>query len=48
MQNEKCKFRERICLHEGEDIAMTILEKISIDPKVMHGKPCIKGTRIPV
>ena len=27
---------------------MTILERISIDPKVMHGKPCIKGTRIPV
>ena len=27
---------------------MTILERISIDPKIMHGKPCIKGTRIPV
>ena len=27
---------------------MTILERIAIDPKIMHGKPCIKGTRIPV
>ena len=25
---------------------MTILERISIDPKVCFGKPCIKGTRI--
>lgn len=24
------------------------LERISIDPAVCHGKPCIKGTRIPV
>jgi uncharacterized protein (DUF433 family) len=23
-------------------------ERISIDPKVCFGKPCIKGTRIPV
>lgn len=23
-------------------------ERISIDPKVCHGKPCIKGTRIMV
>lgn len=27
---------------------MTILERISIDPRIMHSKPCIKGTRIPV
>ena len=27
---------------------MTHLERISVDPKIMHGKPCIKGTRIPV
>ena len=27
---------------------MTQLERISVDPKIMHGKPCIKGTRIPV
>jgi uncharacterized protein (DUF433 family) len=24
------------------------LDRISINPKIMHGKPCIKGTRIPV
>lgn len=24
------------------------LERISIDPQICHGKPCIKGTRIPV
>ncbi|MEA3357810.1 MAG: DUF433 domain-containing protein [Thermodesulfobacteriota bacterium] len=27
---------------------MTQLERIAIDPKIMHGKPCVKGTRIPV
>jgi uncharacterized protein (DUF433 family) len=25
-----------------------LLERISIDPAVCHGKPCIRGTRIPV
>lgn len=24
------------------------LERISSDPDICHGKPCIKGTRIPV
>jgi uncharacterized protein (DUF433 family) len=24
------------------------LERISSDPQICHGKPCIKGTRIPV
>lgn len=23
-------------------------KRISIDPRVHHGKPCIKGTRVPV
>lgn len=23
-------------------------DRISIDPKIHHGKPCIKGTRVPV
>ena len=27
---------------------MRQLERIAIDPKIMHGKPCVKGTRIPV
>lgn len=26
----------------------TLLERISIDPAVCHGKPVIKGTRVPV
>lgn len=25
-----------------------MIERISIDKNIMHGKPCIKGTRIPV
>ena len=25
-----------------------IFERISSDPDILHGKPCIKGTRIPV
>ncbi|MFC1713705.1 DUF433 domain-containing protein [Candidatus Poribacteria bacterium] len=25
-----------------------MLDRIAIDPRVCHGKPCIKGTRIPV
>jgi uncharacterized protein (DUF433 family) len=27
---------------------MAAFERISIDPAIMQGKPCIKGTRIPV
>jgi uncharacterized protein (DUF433 family) len=27
---------------------MRQLERIAIDTKIMHGKPCVKGTRIPV
>ena len=27
---------------------MTNVERITIDPKIMHGKPVIRGTRIPV
>ena len=25
-----------------------MLDRISVDPKICHGKPCIKGTRIMV
>ena len=25
-----------------------MVDRISIDPKICHGKPCIKGTRVPV
>jgi uncharacterized protein (DUF433 family) len=28
--------------------AQELLERISVDPQICHGKPCIKGTRIPV
>lgn len=27
---------------------MDLLERISVDPKICHGKACIKGTRIMV
>jgi len=27
---------------------MSWRDRISIDPRVHHGKPCIKGTRVPV
>jgi uncharacterized protein (DUF433 family) len=26
----------------------SLLDRISVDPKVCHGKPCVKGTRIMV
>lgn len=28
--------------------SQAVLERISSDPEICHGKPCIKGTRIPV
>ena len=33
---------------ENRRVSMTITERIEIDPKVMMGKPVIRGTRIPV
>ena len=27
---------------------MTVNERIVIDPKILHGKPVIRGTRVPV
>jgi len=29
-------------------LTMNVHDKIAIDPKIMHGKPVIKDTRIPV
>ena len=29
-------------------MAMNWRDRISIDPNIHHGKPCIKGTRVPV
>ncbi len=29
-------------------IKKEILERISSDPAICHGKPCVKGTRIPI
>lgn len=29
-------------------LGMARFERISVDPAIMRGKPCIKGTRIPV
>jgi uncharacterized protein (DUF433 family) len=26
----------------------TVLSRISSDPEILNGKPCVKGTRIPV
>jgi uncharacterized protein (DUF433 family) len=28
--------------------AMSLLERITIDPAVCHGKPCVRGLRYPV
>ncbi len=33
---------------EGKMEGKEILQRISSDPDICHGKPCIKGTRIPV
>ncbi len=27
---------------------MTMIDRITIDPKICHGKPVIRGTRLPV
>jgi uncharacterized protein (DUF433 family) len=29
-------------------MSMSLLDRISVDPNICHGTPCIKGTRIPV
>lgn len=30
----------------GYALAMNLLSRISIDPAICHGRPCIRGTRV--
>src|SRR5712691_7634944 len=38
----------RWCDNAGGEAAMTLLTRITLDPDVMGGKPCIRGMRITV
>jgi uncharacterized protein (DUF433 family) len=31
-----------------DSLGMTLLDRITIDPNISHGKPCIRGLRYPV
>jgi uncharacterized protein (DUF433 family) len=33
---------------EGEVAMNTLLDRITLDPNICHGKPCIRGLRYPV
>ena len=35
-------------LRESADDSSRLLERITIDPEICHGKPCIRGLRYPV
>ena len=35
-------------LRENADDSSRLLERITIDPEICHGKPCIRGLRYPV
>ena len=35
-------------LREETDDSSRLLERITIDPEICHGKPCIRGLRYPV
>ena len=35
-------------LREETDDSARLLERITIDPEICHGKPCIRGLRYPV
>jgi uncharacterized protein (DUF433 family) len=43
---EKARFWGPVCL--TTEIDMTITDRIEINPKVMMGKPVIRGRRIPI
>jgi uncharacterized protein (DUF433 family) len=32
----------------GKEMATNLLDRITIDPEICHGKPCIRGLRYPV
>ncbi len=42
------RARPRILRELGRDRKMTVHDRIEINPKIMLGKPVIRGTRIPV
>jgi uncharacterized protein (DUF433 family) len=33
---------------EGKSMDTSLLQRITIDPNICHGKPCIRGLRYPV
>lgn len=42
------KVAETGAKYQSRPLEQDLLRRISCDPKVLHGKPCITGTRIPV
>jgi hypothetical protein len=34
--------------YEGCDIPLPLDERIVVDPRIAHGKPVVRGTRVPV
>ena len=39
-------FEGKVLYHEWQEIPVN--DRIQIDPKIRHGKPVIRGTRVPV
>jgi uncharacterized protein (DUF433 family) len=35
-------------ISDGENMKANNLDRITIDPEICHGKPCIRGLRYPV